>query len=169
MRKVLFLDIDGVLNTKHWDRNASIDQYGYVFDPIAVTNLGKIVEESCADIVISSSWKGMGFAKLCEMWKNRKLPGKIVGITPDIMDESVVNIEFDNNELMCSRGCEIKAWLIQQRGDVTNYAILDDVDDVLPEQQSHFVWIDPDTGITKDNSVQAIMILKRVEHEKNIQ
>ena len=39
MKKVIFLDIDGVLNTKWWytpmDRNTPKDQYGYAFDPKA--------------------------------------------------------------------------------------------------------------------------------------
>ena len=53
--KVLFLDIDGVLNTKYWytqvNRNTPKDKYGYAFDPNAVANLKRIVEESGADIV----------------------------------------------------------------------------------------------------------------------
>ena len=36
MKKILFLDIDGVLNTKWWytqmDRNTPKDKYGYAFD-----------------------------------------------------------------------------------------------------------------------------------------
>ena len=39
MKKVIFLDIDGVLNTKWWytqmDRNTPKDQYGYAFHPKA--------------------------------------------------------------------------------------------------------------------------------------
>lgn len=65
MNKVIFLDIDGVLNTKWWytqmNRNTPKDKYGYAFDPKAVANLRRIVEETGADIVISSSWKCMGF------------------------------------------------------------------------------------------------------------
>ena len=68
MRKILFLDLDGVLNTARWhrqaDRHAMQDEYGYKFDPSAVTNLKKILDETGADIVISSSWKCMGLAKL---------------------------------------------------------------------------------------------------------
>ena len=59
MNKVIFLDIDGVLNTNNWytqkGRNAIKDKYGYTFDPKSVANLKRIVEETGADIVISSS------------------------------------------------------------------------------------------------------------------
>ena len=38
MSKVIFLDIDGVLNTGWWysqmDRDTPKDKYGYAFDPI---------------------------------------------------------------------------------------------------------------------------------------
>lgn len=57
MRKVIFLNIDGVLNTKWWytqmDKNTTRDKYGYAFDPNAVANLKKILDETGADIVIS--------------------------------------------------------------------------------------------------------------------
>ena len=66
--KIIFLDIDGVLNTKWWytqmDRKTPKDKYGYAFDPKAVANLKRIVEKAGADIVISSSWKSFGFSEL---------------------------------------------------------------------------------------------------------
>ena len=59
MKKVIFLDIDGVLNTSRWHNQVESsklqDEYGYLFDPVAVANLAKIIEETGADIVISSS------------------------------------------------------------------------------------------------------------------
>ena len=45
MRKIIFLDIDGVLNTCWWDRKTPVDKYGYAFDPNAVANLAKIISE----------------------------------------------------------------------------------------------------------------------------
>ena len=80
--KVIFLDIDGVLNTGWWytqmDRNTPKDKYGYAFDPNSVANLKKIIDETGADIVISSSWKSFGLSELEEMWQDRGLPGKLI-------------------------------------------------------------------------------------------
>ena len=171
MRKVIFLDIDGVLNTKWWytqmDKNTPKDKYGYAFDPIAVANLKKILDETGADIVISSSWKCMGLSQLEEMWEERGLPGKIIGITPNsVSDELLLNADIDNMELFHIRGTEIREWLMKNSKSVGNYAILDDMDNMLPEQQAHFVWIDPDIGITDGNAVQAIMILNHLEYVK---
>ena len=94
MYKILFLDIDGVLNTALWHRQAGgeklKDKYGNLFDPNAVANLAKIIDKTGANIVISSSWKCMGLAKLQEMWKERKLSGKVVDVTPDFMDNELL-------------------------------------------------------------------------------
>lgn len=59
MRKILFLDIDGVLNTDrqqwHCQMNsiAPVDKFGYAFGSKAVENLATIPEETGAEIVIS--------------------------------------------------------------------------------------------------------------------
>lgn len=68
--KVIFLDIDGVLNTKYWENMKVRDQYGHTFDPNSVANLARIIEETGAEIVISSSWKCLGLDTLQKMWKD---------------------------------------------------------------------------------------------------
>ena len=164
MRKVVFLDIDGVLNTKWWytqmDRNTPKDKYGYAFDPNAVSNLKKIIDETGADIVISSSWKSFGISELEDMWQDRGLPGKLIGITPNtVSDEMLLNADLDHMELFSIRGMEIKEWLSKNGKRISHYAIIDDMDNMLPEQQSHFVKTDPEIGITKENANQVIAIL----------
>ena len=168
MRKVIFLDIDGVLNTKWWytqmDRNTPKDKYGYAFDPNAVANLKRILDETGADIVISSSWKSFGLSELEEMWQDRGLPGKLIGITPNsVSDEMLLNADLDHMELFSIRGMEIKEWLSKNGKRVSNYVIIDDMDNMLQEQQPHFVWIDPEVGITEGNAAQAIMILNHLQ------
>ena len=165
MRKVIFLDIDGVLNTKWWyaqmNRNTPKDKYGYAFDPNAVSNLKYILDQTGADIVISSSWKSFGFSELEEMWEERGLPGKLIGITPNsVSDEMLLNADLDNMELFSIRGMEIKDWLSKKGRSISHYAIIDDMDNMLPEQQSHFVKTDPEIGITKENADQVIAIIE---------
>ena len=164
MKKIIFLDFDGVLNTKWWytqmDRNTPKDKYGYAFDPKAVANLKRIVEETGADIVISSSWKSFGFTELEEMWTDRGLPGKLIGVTPNpVSDEMLLDADIDSIELFHIRGEEIKEWLTKHGKRVSNYVIIDDMDNMLPEQQSHFVHTNPEVGITEENAAQAITIL----------
>jgi hypothetical protein len=166
MIKVLFLDIDGVLNPKWWNGGKPSDKYGVLFEAKAVDNLKKIIEKTGADIVISSSWKCMGLSELRKMWKERKLPGRIIDITPDYLSEELLlNPDLNNDNILYNRGCEIKGWLSKYGDEVSNYAIIDDMDDILPEQQPHFVWTDEEIGLTEGNAIQAIMILNHLKCE----
>ena len=165
MMKVIFLDIDGVLNTQDWHgrmtKDTPRDEFGWVFDPVAVENLGHVVKETGASIIISSSWKFLGLAKLREMWKIRNLPGTILDITPNtVSDEVLLNANLDEMELGVCRGNEIKEWLSKHKGEVSNYVIIDDFDDLLPEQDDHVVLTDTLIGITEFDAEKAIAILK---------
>lgn len=166
MRKLIFLDIDGVLNTRDWHsrmtKDTPRDEFGWVFDPVAVENLARIVKETGASIVISSSWKFLGMAKLREMWKIRNLPGTLLDITPNtVSDEVLLNANLDEMELGVCRGNEIKEWLSRHKGEVSNYVIIDDFDDLLPEQENHVVLTDSLIGITEWDAEKAIRILNR--------
>lgn len=161
---VLFLDLDGVLNTGRWhcqaSRNELQDEYGDKFDPTSVANLAKIIDETGADIVISSTWKFMGVSEMQDMWEVRGLPGKIIDITPNtVSDEMLLFADLDHMELMPIRGMEIKEWLEKKGKKVSRYAILDDMDAMLPEQKPHFVQTNPNVGITEDDAFKAISIL----------
>ena len=140
MRKIIFLDIDGVLNTEQQQWKCQIegippaDKFGYTFDPKAVYYLGEILNITDTEIVLSSSWKFLGMSVLQDMWQARRLPGTITDITPD------------NQE---GKGLEIKEWLEKQQNDIDNYVILDDEDVALPEQQVHFVKCNPQFGVNK--------------------
>ena len=161
MEKIIFLDIDGVLNTKwgytQMDRNTPKDKYGYSFDPRSVANLKKILDETGAEIVISSSWKSFGLSELEDMWQDRGLPGKLIGITPNsVSDEMLLNADLDHMEIFSIRGMEIKEWLDKHGKKVSHYVIIDDMDNFLPEQKSHFVQTDPEVGITEEDADMAI-------------
>ena len=166
MSKVLFLDIDGVLNTERQHDHcveagaAYVDNFGYAFDPEAVTNLKKIVDETGTDIVISSSWKFWGLSTMQKLWVSRGLPGKVIDATPNnVSDEMLLSVDLSLMDMPAGKGSEIKEWLSTSGQAVTHYAILDDMDDMLPEQQSHFVQTDPRVGITEDDANHVISIL----------
>lgn len=166
MRKIIFLDIDGVLNTErhheycHKNNLPNSDEYGYLFDPNSVSNLTTIVEETGANIVISSSWKFSGISVLLDIWNNRSLPGKVIDITPNtVSDEHLLHADLENMELIGYKGYEIKEWLSAQGKNISNYVILDDEANMLSEQQDHYVQINPITGISEEDAKRAIQIL----------
>ena len=88
MTKYIFLDFDGVLNTEFYQNQLISqgkpwrDENGAFFYPEAVMQLKRIVDATCADIVIESSWKYLGLKALREMWAARRLPGRLIDITP---------------------------------------------------------------------------------------
>lgn len=88
MKKIIFLDFDGVLNTEHnqnmllYKGKAWKDKHGAFFDLKAVAELNRIVEETKADIVIESSWKYLGLEAMRQMWRDRNMPGNVIDVTP---------------------------------------------------------------------------------------
>lgn len=158
--KVIFLDIDGVLNVYRRER----DVYGSLFHENFVDNLKTIIDNTNAKIVLSSSWRHSGLKEMKEMWQLRNLPGEIIDITPNEVD--VVNYGICKYYDEVSRGHEIKLWLTNNKVD--NYCIIDDDDDMLEEQLPNFIkTINPDHedsldigyGLTKQCAEKAIQIL----------
>ena len=103
----------------------------------------------------------MGLSVVQDMWRERGLPGKVIDITPDYLSESLLCSELNNDYVLYERGCEIKGWLFLHKDKISHYVIVDDMDDILPEQQQRFVHTDPITGLTKDDAEKAIAILKK--------
>jgi hypothetical protein len=175
--KIIFLDIDGVLNLRRRGR----DKYGSLFHTPWVENLRKIVDATGAKIVISSTWRSAGVEEMQAMWKDRGLPGEVVGCTAMFGRLSRKELQYD-----LPRGCEIEHWLkfssfqrinwckIEQRkylrkSKVKNYIILDDDSDMLFNQREHFLRCSRNHnhknniegyGLTDEIARQAIKVLK---------
>ena len=154
---VIFLDIDGPLNTQRHMRNLTAlhgpsgrrDLYGPIFDPEAVDNLRDVVENTDAQIVISSTWRIlMSIEEMQEMWTERDLPGEIIDYTPRCGD--------------APRGWEIRKWLLANRvSQFENYVIFDDDGDMLWWQRKNFLLVSFDVGIESKHAKKAIHLLNQ--------
>lgn len=155
--KVIFLDIDGVLNSDRTIRACPVEgtdadapyRVRYLLckcDPIAVKLLNKVTRETGAKIVVSSANRIiLGFAGCKDILAKMGVEAEIIGITA-----SGLGI----------RGDEIADWLDELgHPEVTHYAILDDSCDMRPEQMENFVRVDARYGISFDNTVQLNKIL----------
>lgn len=150
MMKVIFLDIDGVLNNAQTE-----DRFmGFVgLDKTLIENFNHITDVvDDVKIVISSTWRrvfeyrfpGSGLVNLVSLLRERGLRGEIVGATPI---------------LSRSRGQEIRAWL-SQHPEVEDYVILDDIDEGFDEDQiSRHVKTDFVAGLTVDAAEEAVELL----------
>lgn len=178
-RNVLFLGIDGVLNTDRCQSKLKViiqeDKFGHIFDPFAVKNLSKIISETRADVVIYSFSNRMSSSDelifIQEMWKERHLPGEVIDIYPvDYNDYELLyyKLKFENQNNVpvnedVVKGVFIRLWLSLYGENVKNYAIIDSSNNFLPEQQSLFVQTNPEYGISKENAERVIMILNKGE------
>lgn len=152
--KVLFLDIDGVLNsTRTWiaygglphDFRPGLPR----FDLVALGMLRRIVHAADARVVLSSAWRTQYSAE--EVATALGLP--IIGSTP---------------VTACwARGREIDAWLRDHEGEVDRYCILDDDDDMLPEQRPYFVRTSGHEGVTYDCARKVAELLGVSVHDSS--
>jgi hypothetical protein len=161
--KVIFLDIDGVLNVYCEGR----DEYGCTFHKHFEDNLRWIIEETGAKIVISSTWRRDGLDVMQNLWKHRNLPGEVIDITPTEVDV----VEYGTCEFydLVDRGHEIQQWINDH--DIVNYVIIDDDNDMLPSQRGNFVrtannkdhsdCVDIGYGLTRKCSEKVIEILNK--------
>lgn len=167
--KICFLDIDGVLNSEEYncDRR-DLNEADYVtynwtnaIDPVAAERLNRLIRESGAKIVISSSWR-IAFS-LPEIRNILTVRGFLY--SADIIDETPHRVEptakqHAEGERSC-RGDEIAAWLgYDVAKDVTGYVILDDTADMLASQQIYFVHTSWAIGLQDADVDLAIYILE---------
>lgn len=170
MNKIIFLDIDGVLNTEYYQGVLQYkgkpwqDEYGALFDPKAVAGLKRIIEATGAEIVIESSWKYLGLNTLKQLWTHRKLPGKVIDITPSLISDKYLlklNLSESEIDMNISKGIEIASWLIDNDKKDAKYVIIDDEYVIMESQLANFILTNPYEGITNTQVVNAISILNR--------
>lgn len=118
--KVVFLDIDGVLNVF----NDGSDSLGHLFNMEFLNNLKKLVVATQAKIVVSSNWKHL----LVKINEAREYGLDIHDKTPDLFDVT--------DPLLRSK--EIDAWLAKHP-EIEKYVILDDMQQFDKHHQKHFV------------------------------
>jgi hypothetical protein len=154
--KVIFLDIDGVLNSCRYlmegpaleDRMFDLDKNdpARMINPDAVNLLMEVLHETDAKIVISSSWRYM-FDTFEELKACMLRAGidQVIDATPILRDE---------------RWKEVADWLEQHKDKVTNYAIIDDsFGELGPLNKEKFVRTRWATGITQEHVTHLITIL----------
>lgn len=151
--KLLFLDIDGVLNNE-----LRAQSEVYQIDPECAQNFNSLIDRTGAKIVISSSWRlGMTLEDLKRVFEEKGLKGEIIGVTPRLFpDDGYV------------RGNEILMWLRENESiygeryyNYQNYLILDDDEDMLYQQRDNFLQTDNYVGLTHNDVDKASWMLRR--------
>ena len=143
--RVIFLDIDGVLNSQYMYQHYKDDIISTPsgkLSKMAIENLNSLTDATDAKLVISSTWRFDD--KVIESLREAGITGTILGIT-------------GRGCACCLRGNEIRTWIhenIEDR-DYHNYLILDDDSDMLYWQRNNFINVDYITGITPQTVYKA--------------
>lgn len=151
--KVLFLDVDGVLNTDGvLELSWMLGNKSNALCPHRIRLVSQIVQETDAEIVVSSDWRldehkpalDILRAALC-MWA---LP--IHSLTPDLSTAGY----------RPARWQEIESWINCTDDDIDNFVILDDRYDAgMPKFENNFVRTTEEEGLTETLAAKAIEIL----------
>jgi len=169
--KIIFLDIDGVLNSKKWyyartcmDKRSFIPTDDRVttrdmreLDLTALGLLCKLVIDTNSKIVITSTWRMGKDPLFFRLLFNRRgiidFPrDAFIGCTPTLHDS------YDDAGNHTNRGTEIQKW-IDDNKFTGKYVILDDDSDFLSHQKPFFIHTPNDEGFIYEHYFKALCIL----------
>ena len=144
--KVIFLDVDGVLNN---DATLTRTVYWTVFvDDYLIERLKRLVEKTNAKIVLSSSWR---------VYRENEKFNKDFCQLVEKLNEFGLHIDDYTPEFATDdRGEEIDAWL-KANPNVKNFVILDD--DKIKLHADHHVRTINRFGLTDKDVDKAIQML----------
>lgn len=154
--KVLFLDIDGVLNhdaQREARKRVPIEHRveGDWIDPVCVARVQAICDRTGAVIVLSSSWREMvGFDRTLKVLRAKGLTAEVIGQTPTSVPAGKWLV------VALTRWQEIQAWL-EAHPEVIQYAVLDDDAEGTPEDV--YVYTKFSEGITDAHVERAVDLL----------
>lgn len=163
MKPVLFLDIDGVLNSITWQQEFRKSQRGPTwgqlsewareaessFDLVAIQRLNYIVKRTDCLVVLASSWrKAHPLPLLTRMLRHVGFEHRLFACTPHIHNEAGA----------VPRGHEID-WWIKQLGGFRTFAIADDDSDMEPWEH-RLVQTNCMKGLTDEDAEQLCKLLE---------
>lgn len=164
--KIIFLDIDGVLNHQIYYTNRVIsDEELEANWPLcdlcdnSVRYLNQIVNATGAKVVLSSTWRlGNTIEEVQEALERKGFVGKIIDKTD----------YFKPMPFYTCRGNEIEDWIRNHEDELgkyyefEDYVILDDDSDMLYRHRNNYVKIDPYIGLTPYTAALAVNILNKL-------
>ena len=157
MNKIIFLDIDGVLNDDHSKSRVPPEYWYHGIDKIHLRLLAFVADCTNAEIVLTSSWK-LEWEPYRRSTQQPTPVGKYLANKLFDFGMKPIGKTKDDNDLF--RGTGIRNWLYRHPW-VKNYVILDDIvfPDYDEELQKHLVKTDPEVGLVMSDVSKAINIL----------
>ncbi len=142
-RRIVFLDIDGVLNRTGFAPTSAFELRDWI-EPELAERCARLLRETGAAIVLSSDWRlETTVDELRQQLAAAGLDAPLAGVTPELHGTS--------------RWREIEAWMVEHAIARETVAIVDDFHDMGP-LGDRFVRTDPAQGLD-DANVAAIVAL----------
>lgn len=142
---ILFLDIDGVLNTSTFR-----DTFGNRCHPKKIELLGDIVLQTGCKIVITSDWRFGGIGPGSDIWSAiqcKAFVDKPPENTINAILDSIIDKTFDLDD---GRSAEILSWVKTCDYQVNKFVVIDDKPEIVSGIDSkHLVITDDDIGLTE--------------------
>jgi hypothetical protein len=167
--RVVFLDIDGVLNhcgTRDARTPTEEEPIPIPIAPECMGRLNRLIAETAAKIVISSTWRKVaGWQDLGPALTRHGLVGDVVGETPDLVNDAPWLERWRTREgapftyERLERGWEIAEWLAAHP-EVTGFVILDDCSD-MSALKPWLVLTHPNDGLDDPDVERAKWLLDR--------
>ena len=153
MRKIIFLDFDGVITTlkSRWK-----------LDKEKLELLKRIVDETDCLFVISSAWRRGNLEQTKHFITNHRT-NKFVGKDPfPFLDRVIGQTTFMESPFRPNydREVEIYRWIADNHQHNDIYLVLDDMYMILP--QDMFIMTDYEKGLSEEDVERAIEILNKV-------
>ena len=150
--KVIFLDIDGVLNTESYRENPEVDYFENPISEVHMHLLKYLVKQTGAKIVLSSTWR--------EYWECGTTQFDSFGDYINRLFGKYGLEIFDKTPELRDRDDEITEWLNKHQDNIENYVIIDDFDfDWSESNGNHLVKTSDELGIDEASVEKAIKIL----------
>lgn len=147
MSKVIFLDFDGpMLPIRAYWLPTQTKPVVSIFDPVAVSLVNKLIEDSGAKLVISSTWRFQGYDKVAETLQKNNI------------DPVHLHTDWQTPSKMSSQRIHEIKWWLEEHPEVTHYVAIDDIDlDV--EFVPNAVKADAYEGLSLENYLEARQFL----------
>lgn len=159
-KKIIFLDIDGVLRTHksdlEWSNKLTTPIFKGVdrlFDKTLVDNLNEVIYLTGAKIVITSNWRiYLSLEELQRIFKERGVIGEVFGKT------GLGHLKGGSPIPIGNRGLEIQDWL--DRNPVKKFIIIDDqvsdITNIFPNWK--IIKVNPQVGFVEVEKALDILL-----------
>lgn len=162
--KIIFLDIDGVLNSDSWNQKHENEiKNGILVDEEKVEILSKLIKATGAKIVLHSGWRFWFDESFLPIRKESEILMELLNknnidfydFTPDLTTEEIRK----SKNFSKVKPDEILLWL-KKHSDISSWVVIDDLDLNNEIISNHQIKPDSKIGLSSSDIEKAVKLLE---------